>query len=150
MNVKDYPTIHQAAGGNVSIHDVSDQGFLLMVMAGNVSVADYKKGFETLTQLMEEKGLKTLVMEASELRQSDPEARAWLMKKHIPDLLRRLGRLNLAMVSPKSIFQKMAVNLVVKTMKALGKPVDIKPCDELEEGFVWAREKALQTMEVSA
>ncbi|MEL6535935.1 MAG: hypothetical protein AAFQ98_11010 [Bacteroidota bacterium] len=137
MDYTKYPVIYSNPENNISLHRPDIPGFIFMQLSGKLGLSDYKAAFMKATDALEDTGSQTLLVEASTLNQTDPEGRAWLMKKHLPETMKRLGRLNMGMVAPRNMFQKLTLNLAIKTLKALGKPVDVKVCDSMEDATKW-------------
>ncbi|HAA11658.1 MAG TPA: hypothetical protein DCE41_08145 [Cytophagales bacterium] len=150
MDYTKYPVIHQNEEGNISLRKPDIPGFIFMQLSGKMELEDYKAAFIKATDALEEVGAQTLLVEASKLNQTDPEGRAWLMKRHLPDTMKRLGRLNVGMISPRSMFQKITLNLAIKALKALGKPVDVKVCDDMQEATAWLAKYVDLTKRVNA
>ena len=129
--------IFQNKTKSITVLNLLERGYVMIELNGRVDKEDYKHGFQVASDTMAIHRGHNLVINASKLGQTDPEARAWLMRRLMPETMKRLGHMNVCVVLPQSVFQKMAINLVVKAAKALRKPINIKLFESTEEATEW-------------
>ena len=130
--------VHENKAGTACIYRDDVHQYFMIELRGMVDIQDYKDAFNLLLDMALETGYANAIYNLIGLSKSDPEARAWFIKKFIPHANKKIkGHRKSAIVSPASSFQQMALSFVVKGMKLMGMPVTIKYFDTQEEAIAW-------------
>lgn len=131
--------VFQSEGGNVSLYHFPEHQCYSLELKGMVPVPHYKEGFNQLLARSLEVGYNRVVYKLDGLTKSDPEARAWYVKKFLPAAMKEYKEQGLrsAVISPKSTFQQMALKFITGSMNAMGYKITMKYFDSLEEALDW-------------
>ena len=111
---------------------------MMIELSGKVDLVDYKDAFEKFTEHVYQSGYSKLLYDVRQLTATDPRARAWYMTSHLPKAFKTIsGDLKCALVKPSSLFQRMTMEAVVKGSKALGRKLDVKFFESLDDALEW-------------
>ena len=118
-----------------ALHD--KQAYLISIY-GEMTLEDYKQVYPKALEFVVESGWKKLIFNLLELTKDDSQGRAWYLRKHLPEVWKKMGGgFKCALIQPTSAFQRMAMNLIVKGVKAMGKDIELKFFDTEEEAIAW-------------
>ena len=137
MRVDTHDLLYQSEAQTFSVYRATDGPYIIAHLKGIVDKVEYRKGFEQVGKFMLEEPCYNLLIHTKDLTHTDPEARAWLIKRKIPDTVRALGHMNTAVVIPASTFQALATKLVMTGVRLLRKSLQIYTYQTLEGAAEW-------------
>lgn len=113
------------------------EGYLITIR-GELTLADYKEIYPKALEIMLETGWKNLVFNMLEMTKDDMQGRAWYMRQHLPEVFKKIGDgFRAGVIQPTSSFQRFALGIVIKGIRATGRKVEIKFFDTEKEAMAW-------------
>ncbi|MEL6534144.1 MAG: hypothetical protein AAFQ98_01970 [Bacteroidota bacterium] len=113
------------------------EGYLI-TFRGELTLADYQEVYPRALDIVVDTGWKKLVFNMLEMTKDDMQGRAWYLRQHLPEVFRKVGDgFRCGVIQPTSSFQRFALGLVIKGIRATGKKIEIKFFDTEQEAVDW-------------
>ncbi|MEL6533821.1 MAG: STAS/SEC14 domain-containing protein [Bacteroidota bacterium] len=131
--------LFQNLAGTASIYHHSSKHCLEIALQGTIKESDYKEAFTRLTQELAQSQCCQVIFNNLDLQRETIMERAWFLAKFLPMAYKCVASdyYKAAVVAPPNPIQKMATQVVIKSAKAVGKPVDIQFFDEHAQALEW-------------
>lgn len=140
-NTQAQEVVYHNAGNTARVYRNQADAYIMVELTGAVQVSDYREAFTTLLKELANTGYQKLVFNLKALSKSDPESRAWLMKKFLPQAFHAIkGEAKAAIVSPTNTFQELALQMVLDSVQTIAYKTEVKYCQSVEEATAWITE----------
>jgi hypothetical protein len=128
--------IFKNQSGTVSI--VLHEQYAIYKMSGEINLQDYKEGFNRLLKEVKTSRLDSVLFDYTELKSDPALGRAWFVGKFVPNSKKILtSNSHFAIAQSSSMFQRMALEFIVKACNEMGLKFKVKYFDKLSEAQIW-------------